>query len=452
MHIVVDNYPEELSVKTADYNLILHTVSTHNVLPLTSACNFDCIFCSHKYNPPGLKVFTLPYLAKDRYNEMIDFLDPHQRVVVGESSTRIIEGEPFCRKDALDILEMIRERHPDTPITLTTNGSLIGRNEIDRLALLMPLEVNLSVNFLSDRARRMFLDDTGGSSMYRTIELLGEYGIPYNGSIVALGVDGWERELEKAVSYLESHGARTLRVFHPGYTRFCRDDRCKMDYLYLSGTVEKIAAQVALPVLLEPPNITGSEPLVGGVISGTPAQAAGFKKGDLIVRVDEAEAVSRVDAFKKILRAENPLVDIVRNGDEHRLRLNKGKGQSSGLVFNYDIDPEQMDAVLRAVSRSKACRPAVVTGEMAYPRIKKYLEGSCSAVAVIKSSNRFFGGNIGCAGLMVVDDIINSLEASPVKADLILVPSVAFDHRGDDLTGRNCREIEEAAGAKVQVI
>lgn len=452
MYILVDNPSEEFSVKTADYNLILHTVSTHNVLPLTSACNFDCIFCSHKYNPPGLEVFTLPYLAKDRYNEMIEFLDPRQRVVIGESSTRIIEGEPLCRKDALDILEMVRKRHRDTPITLTTNGSLVGRDETDRLAALMPLEVNLSVNFLSGKCRRAFLNDSEGSSMYRTIELLDGYGIPYNGSVVAIEFDGWERELESIASCLESHSARTLRVFHPGYTELCLDDRCKVDYLHLAGAVERIAAGTALPVLMEPPDIKDLEPLVSGVIRETPAQAAGFKKGDLILRVGEAESVSRVDAFKKILRAENPSVDIVRNGDGLRSRLIKKKGQPSGLVFNYDIDPEQMADVFRAVSRSKACRPAVVTGEMAYPRIKRYLEERCGAVEVIKSSNRFFGGNIGCAGLMVVGDIINSLEESPVRADFILVPSVAFDHRGYDLTGRSYREIEETTGIKVQVI
>jgi len=38
-----------------DEQLILSSAQEYNILPLTSCCDAQCIFCSHRQNPPGVK-------------------------------------------------------------------------------------------------------------------------------------------------------------------------------------------------------------------------------------------------------------------------------------------------------------------------------------------------------------------------------------------------------------
>lgn len=440
-------------MKKADFNRILFTVSRHNVLPLTSGCNFDCAFCSHKQNPPGLEVFTLPNLSAEDYRELIDYLDPGRKIVIGESSTRIIEGEPLCRKDALSILGMVRERFPYTPITITTNGSLLDREKVEKLRELMPVEVNLSINYITPDVRAKFLGINDGTGIMDTVKLLNEHRVPYNGSTVAMEFESWEIEIEKVLLFLEANGARTLRIFYPGYTKFCPDSCCKISYRHLSETVERLAQGSELPVILEPPLITDFNAVVDGVIRESPAFISGIKKGDRIIAVDGNKVLSRVDAFNRILKASEPVIEIMRCGRRFFIRLDKGGRNSSGLVFKYDIDPGQMERVMQAVKSRRATAPLVVTSGMAFDRIKGYFEGRNSNIKVVRVNNRYFGGNINCAGLMVVEDIVSSLIDSPVgEADLILLPSIAFDHRGRDLTGRSFREIEKITGIPAEVI
>ena len=78
------------------YYKFIHSISQFNVLPVTSKCNFSCLFCSHKQNPPDIKVFSVPDLSLSGLIDIIDFLDKDRKIVIGESATNIIEGEPFC--------------------------------------------------------------------------------------------------------------------------------------------------------------------------------------------------------------------------------------------------------------------------------------------------------------------------------------------------------------------
>jgi hypothetical protein len=76
--------------------------------------------------------------------------------------------------------------------------------------------------------------------------------------------------------------------------------------------------------------------------------------------------------------------------------------------------------------------------------------------------SRFFGGSIGSAGLLVVDDFIQAWEARTMAATpgktaapenrprsapgLIAVPHQAFDRNGRDLVGRGVHELEARTG------
>lgn len=437
-------------------NYILYTVSRSNVLPFTSACNLDCVFCSHKQNPPGLEVFTLPHLSIDEYSEIIEFLDPSRKIVIGESSTRIIEGEPFCRKDAISILRLVRRRYPRTPILITTNGCFLDEPKIQELEEIMPLEINVSVNFISPSIRKRLVGDKNKDNVLRAVELLGEHGISFNGSIVALAFPGWEQELKETFDLLQRAGARTLRIFHPGYSKYSKEKYIKIDYLKLNRFVQDIAVNYSIPIVVEPPFITNFSAVTEGVIKGSPAFESGIRKGDQILKVEGRKVVTRVDAFKKILSAAWPEIEFLRNGHLQLICLDKHRGDASGLVFKYDIDPDAIEHAVRVIIRNRSISPLLVTSGMAFGVITRYFEQFQKEldIRIIKTVNNYFGGNIDCAGLMVVADIIDTILKGDYHrdSDLILLPSIAFDHRGRDLTGRSYVEIENALGVRVEIV
>ncbi|MTI67097.1 MAG: radical SAM protein, partial [Firmicutes bacterium] len=131
-------------MKKARIDMILNTVQRHNILPITSKCNTSCVFCSHKYNPKDVCVYKLPSLNINEIEDMISFLDPNKKIIIGESATRIIEGEPFVRKDIYEILKKIRSYSKEV-IEITTNGSNLTLDMVKKLKTLEPLELNVSL-------------------------------------------------------------------------------------------------------------------------------------------------------------------------------------------------------------------------------------------------------------------------------------------------------------------
>jgi molybdenum cofactor biosynthesis enzyme MoaA len=110
-------------MKTASYGYILKTVQMYNILPVTSSCSSGCVFCSHKNNPVDIEVFNLPRLSFSEICDMAEFLDGSKKIVIGESASRIIEGEPFIREDMLDIIKYLRKKFSRAEIEITTGGS-----------------------------------------------------------------------------------------------------------------------------------------------------------------------------------------------------------------------------------------------------------------------------------------------------------------------------------------
>ncbi|HHW91660.1 MAG TPA: hypothetical protein GX735_03050 [Firmicutes bacterium] len=58
------------------YRLLLKSIGEANILPVISACNSRCVFCSHLQNPPGITVYTLLPLVKEEILALADFLIP----------------------------------------------------------------------------------------------------------------------------------------------------------------------------------------------------------------------------------------------------------------------------------------------------------------------------------------------------------------------------------------
>jgi len=63
-------------------------------------------------------------------------------------------------------------------------------------------------------------------------------------------------------------------------------------------------------------------------------------------------------------------------------------------------------------------------------------------VPIIAVKNEFLGGNIGCAGLLTVRDIIKTIKKKK-NIKYILLPSIIFDEKGLDITGKSYLKINK---------
>ncbi|MDP3050874.1 MAG: DUF512 domain-containing protein, partial [Eubacteriales bacterium] len=447
--------------ESADYlnALIMRTVQETNILPVSSACNVSCVFCSHHQNPPGVLAYRMPPRSVAEILDLAQWLDPQQTVVIGESATRIIEGEPLLHPEIAAILTVLRRRMPHTPLQITTNGSLLTA-EIGRLLdSVRPVTVYLSLNSSDLENRRLLMRDPEPARALRGLGLLGAAGIPFEGSIVAMPeLTGWE-DLRQTIADLARAGTRMVRVFTPGFTRLAPDNlRFSVDFAQkLAAYLNQECRNLGVPVVLEPPLLTDLTPEVRGVISGSPGHTAGIRATDVIRRVNGCEPYSRVDAHQQLLQAQSPEVLLLRGGAEKTISLDKRTGLSAGLVFDYDFDPHQAEALKHSIRRGVG-QGLVVTGTLAGALMARVLEqdieeGHCRVLPI---ENRFFGGSIGCAGLLVVDDMLDALKqdrsANPNKVKRVLLPQKAFDYRGLDLTGRHYREIADALDLEVRLL
>jgi len=91
---------------------LYHTVQVYNILPLTSVCNVRCLFCSHHQNPTAVRAVGVPPLPLHIVEDLLDFLDGKRKIVIGESASLIMEGEPFTHPHFFTCLDLIRKSFP----------------------------------------------------------------------------------------------------------------------------------------------------------------------------------------------------------------------------------------------------------------------------------------------------------------------------------------------------
>lgn len=437
--------------------LVLESAARSNILPVISTCNVRCRFCSHGQNPPSAIAWRMPPISMDLLDEALSLMDPEKPVVIGESVTRLMEGEPFLHPRFRDILEKIRVKLPRAEIRLTTNGTLLDLEVVSFLASLGGVTICLSLNSSDVSVRKYLMNDPRAETAVASAALLKDAGVHFHGSIVAMPhLAGWQY-LAGTLEFFERHGAATVRVFSPGYTRLSPpDQRLSPDFGgRLEAFIAAIRPRLNVPVTLEPPVIGDLRAEVAGVMAGSPAWKAGIRAGDIIASVDWAPVFSRVDAFKRVLAGRNPVVEVIREEEGRSFDIVKERGQSSGLVLDYDIDSATVEEIVRAAGRRRARRAVLLASEMGCPVVKMGLEkiavGS-PAVHAVSVKNRFFGGSIGCAGLLTVDDMLDVVLEYRGRADLFIVPGIAFDARGRDIAGRSWLDLEIQGGPRVEVV
>lgn|GEM_PF-161165 len=453
-----------------------------NVLPLTSSCNLSCVFCSHRQNPPGVRTYHFGPLSPAVLRQLIPFLDRTRKIIVGESSTRLCEGEPFTHPQIMELLAETRKLYPEAPLQITTNGTLIDEQAARRLSELAggrpsaapALELVFSLNIISTDTRSRIMGDNDAQKVFKSIELCRRYELPFHGSIVALPhLTGWQ-QLKETIFFLEEAGAVSTRLFLPGFTRFA-DPALRFDISLWEEIVtfkDNLEASLHRPLLLEPPLKKDLLARVEGVLPSSPARKAGLQKGDVIKKVEGREVCSGAEAFYRAKRSSSPLLEVERapvgypgkaarycfsrsaagEGDAcaaaaaddiFLVRLDKEKDAAPGFIIYSDLDGGFLEAVKAALKDIKNdAAPLLLTSRLAAP-LWEWAQKRCFLpfeAAVSAVENRFFGASICCAGLLTVSDIKEHLHERLENSHLpgtVIVPPAPFDHRGYDLVGEH---------------
>jgi NifB/MoaA-like Fe-S oxidoreductase len=292
------------------------------------------------------------------------------------------------------------------------------------------------------------------------VQLVGAAGLRFDGSMVAMpNVTGWE-DLRATVHLLAAAGARSVRVIVPAYSSsadarmFPDADTARRE---LRRFVDLLPVDLPCPVLIEPSCVSDLASVVSGVFRGSPAAEAGVRRGDVVLSVNGKQPRCRVEAWRLLSVEGELVVDLMQPGGETRVRWVNRSGSDPGLAMEYDFDPERMDKVAAAVQSCEG-RVLLLTSRLGHAVIVRVLEllglGGERAVPV-PVENRTFGGTIGAAGLLTLDDYSSAFRAWSRLghgASLIIVPLESFDFEGIDLKGRHYSDLSRSAGVPVMLL
>ncbi len=455
------NKPNKLGQKV--WALMLEAISADNILPLTSGCNLDCLFCSHSQNPPGVASYRFSPIPPALLDQLISYLNPGRKIVIGESTTRLCEGEPFTHPYFLGVLQKLKRHFPHTPVQLTTNGALLNQNNIAELAGLREaggLEMVVSLNSCSPDGRKKVMRDNNPANVLNGLYFCRERGIPFHGSVVALPhLLGW-KDMEDTLCFLEEAGALTTRVFLPGYTRMAGPEMRFAPSLWeeLCAFLEEMQERLEHPVIPEPSPKKDLSACVEGVIRNSPAHKAGLQYGDVIVSIDGAAVATAVEAFQTMKKKAAPVLHVERPGKKKgtssgapaetiEFTLFKEKDAPPGAVFYHDLDPHLIKKAGGKMQTSGGGGfQLMLTSSVAHPLwVSARDKGLLPTSVIIRSTqNLFFGGSICSAGLLVLSDFTYELDRVICEEGLpgqVLLPSISFDRGGFDLLGRHYSEL-----------
>jgi len=433
--------------------LIVRSARDANILPITSRCDAGCIFCSHRNNPPEVLVASVGTRSIEDIVSTFPFLRKDVEITIGESATRLIEGEPMLHPDFLEIIRLLRQFFRRTPISITTNGRYLTEETVSALAEAGNILINLSLNSASEEGRRLLMGDSPEVSR-RTLEgvkLLKEYKIPFHGSLVGMpNITGYE-DIKDTIEFLSNNGALSVRVFAPGFSRFVKGELfpdAGTIIEELRSFIGRLSEDLPCPVLLEPSSVKDLRAVCSGVVKGSAAWEIGMRRGDEIVTIDGKAPRSRVEAFEMLERPGDHEVQFLHQGELRSGTITWTSISGCGITMEYDFDMRRGENVKRAVMTAPG-HVLALTSEFAYPVFCAMLEKL--KVPKDRIDARFvpnitFGGTIKAAGLLCVSDYLAAFEAyceEKGRPGAVMLPRESFDFKGRDLTGRTFTELQK---------
>lgn len=127
------------------FGIIYRGSSIIEIKPVTS-CNLDCIYCSISEGLSSTKndfIIEKEYLVEE-LKKLLKFIDEQVEIHIG------VQGEPFLYSDMESLIEDLQEIEAVHTISIDTNGTLLNKDKIYRLANNSKLQINLSLDAIDE--------------------------------------------------------------------------------------------------------------------------------------------------------------------------------------------------------------------------------------------------------------------------------------------------------------
>lgn len=160
----------------------------------TKKCNLSCIHCYNEGVSPNNEL---------NYSEISRFIDNTSRL--GVLKIRFTGGEPFVRKDLIELLEKAYSSMVD--FSIFTNGILIDNNAINRLSILNPEFVAISVDSHDPKIYTKIRGQDYHKKILSTMEKMLERNINLRANIVLFeGINDSYSSIKSVVKLLKNMG------------------------------------------------------------------------------------------------------------------------------------------------------------------------------------------------------------------------------------------------------
>jgi len=452
---------------------ILYSEAEQNVLPLGFSCGSNCVFCSHKNIGAGsyLYEFTRYSRSADEIIEHVGFLDPGKRVAIGDSATKIFEGEPFLNKDLVRVLRAVRTRVKKAPIVITTSGALIGMDFFEALDDLAPVYVNFSLNSYDRDVLKAIAPGLQAGKVFENFEKLcaAKESVKVCASLMAVNgrltnAEGIARDVAR-MRLIE--GLEMIRIFLPRFSDksfgfFFRDMDEYRSYVREIISMAGSFSGPGTPVMAEPVAPESAEVSVFRVIPGSRAALGGAAPGDRILSVNGKIPVTRSHAHSMIVKSRERVDIRIESGKNLVYENFDGTTEGAGgIVFESDISHNAYESLKNINKKlTDEGRSAVMaTTGLSTDYIGAFLaKHGFSSLNPFPVTNRSFGGNIDCAGLLSFRDIANAINEKHSKASslknresALIIPGAMLDHLEIDIAGTSLFDFTEETGYEVYV-
>ena len=226
-----------------------------NQLQVSSVCNARCIFCSNDMNP--FKIFREGFRPLKDIRKGIALLNAYSgEIRLGDSLPgRISEGEALLHPDIVTILKLIREKLPRNTIQISTNGVILTKEFIDRIAPYKPMK--LTISYHSDNPKywcKIFRLPKAQYTIARNSFLhLSKGGFLLEGALVPLPNLVGYKDIENTIKMFKCFSKHII-VYPPGYSVKASAALRKIlnvDYRMLSRFLIKMRKKYKVNLLLK---------------------------------------------------------------------------------------------------------------------------------------------------------------------------------------------------------
>lgn len=191
-------------------------------LQITSACDARCSFCSNDQN-----AFET---ARARFRdvkeiEKVVYAAPFNNddIFLNESLPgRMSEGEALIHPKLFDILNIIRSKFPHNVIRMTTSGSRLTSDMIEKLTQFKPIKITLSIPSVDEKhwTEIYKLKTRHYENFVNSIPHLQRNGIDIMVNMTPMPAHVGYDDIEKTIEFLVKNNLRYLFIYAPGYTKY----------------------------------------------------------------------------------------------------------------------------------------------------------------------------------------------------------------------------------------